>query len=221
MVKGSARCSKDCQIYPRINASRELKPVIMKMREVTYNSRFLRSMVSRARSNSIKYRLKVAKSKLRRAGNGLINMGTLTIPKGTVICIYPGNITVFSNLKGKKLDRLNRSDYLINNGSLTHQGNTCKFVIEGMPSGQPWNANNCNHLCKDYNCKFMLCRVQNGLSFQVVQTFRSIKPGQECFLNYGEGYYQPIEEIVLQPGCKIHKCGCLKCPCPMGRLKVV
>jgi len=195
------------------------RQVMYDLRAVSYKSRFFGKMVRQAKANVLKFGLKVEKSRMRGAGNGIIHKGTRPIPKKTVIGVFAGKVCV-------NCDDYADSSYItdIGNYGYQHPGQRLvrfKSFVVGKASKNAWDGNNLNHHCNP-NCEFKQGYVKGGFSVQVVQTMEPIYPGQEITADYGLDYYRPLRKIKRVPrGCTIKKCRCLHCPYPRGQLVYV
>ena len=192
------------------------RQVMYDLRAVSYKSRFFGKMVRQAKTNALKFGLKVQKSSMRGAGNGIIHKGTRPIPKKTVIGVFPGKVCV-------NPDDYADSSYIMNIGNYGYKSPGQRLVrfksfVIGKGSKNAWDGNNLNHHCNP-NCKLRQGYVKGGLAVQVVETIRPVYPGQEIYADYGFDYYRLLSKIKRLPsGCIVRRCRCGHCPQPRGQL---
>jgi hypothetical protein len=188
------------------------RETLFELRKTTYASRFFVKTVQKAIDNASKYGLKVAKSRVRRAGNGIIHKGNKPIQPKVVVAVYPGKLCVNGKLPVKDA----WSDYVMNIGKYRCQGKTIDLVLVGKASENAWDCNNVNHSCKP-NCKFVRFSVKNGVRLEGLETIRTIQPGEELTADYGLAYFRPLKDIPDDPGFRNLVCGCGHCPYPRAQ----
>jgi len=120
------------------------------------------------------------------------------IPKGTPICIYTGHVHTYASVK-----RLKDRGYLM-------------AILEGIfVDPGPVHRIKARYINDPLNEDVVNCMYEPHRLCAIVVAKRGIRPGEELFASYGDGYWaqQPEDGTILQPKGPLSG---LKHPTPAG-----
>ena len=210
---------KENKIYSRkiINATKEERQLVNGLIKTTYGCPVFKETLRTVRSNSLAFGLKVMKSKMKKLGRGIANMASVPVAEKTLIAYYPATIGVNPDDYWRKPDPF--SAYRLDLGVYGESDELqVKLYANGAPSDEAFNGANINHSCAP-NCEFVPKSVPGGVDYHVIETIEPILPGEEATVDYGPGYWRPVERIKPVPrGFKIVQCICGHCPTVLGHL---